>query len=290
MSGKTVFGNEGSDAQYAKQLDLDETDVEIVEDVVEAQYVLQPSVEQEIQAKVDQNHPDAQITGLTLEAEERLDAREMEIRRTRQRMDRHVDSTREQRTRRVARAGSIERRREFKKRAASVDPWAGPDIEDARAQLGREKLGMVNRKAARLAEELNGWSRAAISRRVAERVVSGVEIPTAVMGVFEDFQQSPGQVVPIRAVGGVDHHEVDLEGSVSVLWESTHPAIRQVGLLEDETGQIKFTSWAKSGKPVVREGDQVRFRAVAKSWYQGRCSVALTGRSLVTKLDGGKAE
>ncbi|ELY91957.1 hypothetical protein C485_00400 [Natrinema altunense JCM 12890] len=54
-------------------------------------------------------------------------------------------------------------------------------------------------------------------------------------------------------------------------------AIQQVGLIEDETGRTKFTVWEKSRKTVVREGQTVRFRAIKKNWYQGRCSLAITG-------------
>jgi hypothetical protein len=95
---------------------------------------------------------------------------------------------------------NAERRYEVAKRAASVDRWADPNIEDPRAQLSRGQLGEVN---------------------------------------------------------------------------------RQVGLLEDSSGRIKFTSWRKSGQPIVREGERVRLRAVAKNWYEGRCSVALTGKTRV---------
>jgi len=148
-------------------------------------------------------------------------------------------------------------------------------------------LGEVNREAARLAGELPGWSRAAISRLVAQRVVDGEDIVHAVMAVFEALRDAPGQVIPIQSVGEVNRAEVDIEGVVVVLWEPTHQAIAQVGLLEDETGTVKFTVWRKSSQPEVREGECVRMRSVAKSWYQGQVSVALTGRSQLTVLEDG---
>src|SRR6056297_1442428 len=188
MSGKNVHSSKFSEEQGAETVDLDVRDAvdeEFEADVVTDAFEGRPSVRQVIQAKVDTNHPDAQVRGLTLEAEERLEAREAEITRTHQRYDRYQGSDREARTQRVARAGSCERRRAFGKRAASVSPWADPDREDPRAQLEREQLGEVNREAARLAGELPGWSRAAISRLVAQRVVDGVDIVHAVMAVFE---------------------------------------------------------------------------------------------------------
>jgi len=49
----------------------------------------------------------------------------------------------------------------------------------------------------RLAEKLDGWSRAAIGRRLGEAVVGGKDTMSAVVGVFEELQTAPGQVVPI---------------------------------------------------------------------------------------------
>jgi len=38
-------------------------------------------------------------------------------------------------------AGSAERRAEFQKRAASVNPWTDPERDDPRAELTQEQLG-----------------------------------------------------------------------------------------------------------------------------------------------------
>ncbi|MFD1588132.1 DNA-binding protein [Halorientalis brevis] len=238
---------------------------------------LRPTVELESQGKVDTNHPEAQPESMTLEGQERFEAREQEIRRTRQRLDRRLDSDREHRTRRVAADGGVERRREFQERAASVAPSQGPD--DPRTRLSQTQLAAVNQKAARLDDELDGWTRAAISRRLAKRVVDGADVQSAALKVVEACQKEPGTVIPIRAVSEVDRARVSIEGRVSTLWESSHPAIRQVGLIEDDTDRIKWTSWAASRMPIVEEGDTVLLRNVAKNWYQGRCSVALTGDS-----------
>jgi ssDNA-binding replication factor A large subunit len=74
---------------------------------------------------------------------------------------------------------------------------------------------------------------------------------------------------------------VSVSGKVVQLWEPGHPAIQDVGLIADESGQIKFTIWTKSRCCAVKEGEQVRFRAAARNWYRGRCSLALTGESRV---------
>jgi len=268
MSSQYVVGEEVSDEQ-------------IVEDEAREMRVEQrASVEQEIQAKVDQNHPDTK--GLTLEAEERMRAREEEIGRTRTRYDSRQDSGREARTRRRAREGSKERREEFQVRAASVEPWADPEREDPRVELEREQLAEVNREAKRLAERLEGWSRAAVSKCLAERVAEGASLWSAAVGVFEDLQTGPGQVIPIASLADVDRGEVSIRGEIKVLWENSSSKIAQVGLIEDESGTTKFTSWAKSGQPEVREGEEVILRGVKKSWHEGRVSVAVTGWSEIS--------
>jgi len=96
MSSKPTIGNEVSVDEQTEE--RSEDGFEIVEETPE----LRPTVEHEIQAKVDTNHPDATPEGLTLVAEERMEAREMEIERTQGRFDRRKDSDRELRTRRVA--------------------------------------------------------------------------------------------------------------------------------------------------------------------------------------------
>jgi len=276
MSSKRTFGNERSVAQEREQ----DTRFEVADEPE-----LRASVEQDTQAKVDHSDDewvdDGRLFGQTLRAEEEMAAREWEIERTQRRMDDRQRSDREARTRRVASRGSAERRRAFGKRAASVDPKADPDRADPRERLSCEMLGAVNEEATRLADELDGWTRAAISRRLAERVDASGSLLSAVVGVVEEAKTARGTVVPIGELEEVYREEVSIEGTVRTLWEPGHRSISQVGLIEDESGTTKFTAWTRSKVPLVEEGERVRFRGVKKSWYQGRCSVALTGDSLV---------
>ena len=228
---------------------VDEDGFELVDETPQ----FRPTIEQEMQAKVDANHPDARPFGLTLEAEERLEAREWEIERTRSRADARQESSREERTMEVAEAGSRERGRDFWKRAGSVDKWKHPDEPDPRELLRRDELVAVNREAARLERKLRGWTRAAISRKLAERVADGRSVMSAVLGVFEELQTAPGQVIPIEKVGVVRRQGVSVEGTVAMLWAPSHSAIQQVGLIEDETGRIKFTVWKRSNQTMVGE-------------------------------------
>ncbi|WP_266081537.1 DNA-binding protein [Haladaptatus caseinilyticus] len=283
MSSKQTIDQRVSVDEQAIECDEAEQ-YEVVEETPE----LQPSVAQTIQGKVDTNHPDGVGRGLTLAAEERLVAREMEITRTRERWDRAQDSEREAQCRRVAVEGSQERRCAFQERAASVDPWCDPERGDPREELAQEQLAAVNKQAMRLTTKIDEWSRAAISRRLAERVVDGTSVMSAVVGVYEELRTAPGQVISIADVQDVNRKEVSIEGQVTQLWTPGSPKIQQVGLIEDDSGRIKFTVWRASQKTMVEEGERVQLRSVATNWYEGRVSVAVTGWSDIHSLERGR--
>ncbi|GAA5434829.1 hypothetical protein Hjap01_04321 [Haloarcula japonica] len=156
---------------------------------------------------------------------------------------------------------------------------ADPERDDPRVELSQDELATVNTEADRLATRVDGWSRAAVSRRLAEAVVDGTDITSAVVRVFEELQTAPGGTVPIDALEDVDRKEVSVEGRIEVLWDSDSPAIAQVGLIADESGKTKVTIWEKSNAPWIEEGEQVRIHGAAKNWYDGRISLAVTGWS-----------
>ncbi|WP_324759499.1 DNA-binding protein [Haloarcula montana] len=246
------------------------------------QVELRPSVVQERQATVDTNHFEACGRGLTLEAEERLAAREAEIERTRRRWDHRQDSDREVRTRTRVEAGQQARRQAFGKRAASVDPWVDPERGDPRAEMAQAELAAVNEQAARISRRVRtGATPAALSKRLARRLADGADLVDASVAVTETEWLAPGTVVPIGKLDEVNRQEVCIEGRIATLWKPSTRAISQVGLIEDESGTTKFTVWRASNQPRVRDGKRVRFRSVATSWYEGRISVALTGWSRI---------
>ena len=270
--------------EKADEQAVDEDGFPVVDETPE----FKAAVIQETQAKVDANHPDGiadtsedRIHGVTLEQEERIQAREDELERISAKAEFGMQEGREERTRAIAAKRSTERRVEFQKRAASVNPMADPERDDPRAELSQEQLAAVNEQTMRLDERLDGWSRAAIGRRLGEAVVGGKGLMSAVVEVSEELQTAPGQVVPIGKLEDIDREEVSIEGRVEVLWESDSPAIQQVGLIQDESGKTKFTSWVASNQPKVGEGERVRLHGVVKNWYDGRVSVALTGWSTV---------
>ncbi|WP_158055607.1 DNA-binding protein [Halorussus halophilus] len=281
------------DAQAFEQTDeqAGEDEFETVTETPE----LRATVQMETQAKVDTNHPgglletsDERMAGVTLEQEERIRAREAELEYISAKAKLGTQDGRAERTRDEVADGSAERRAEFQKGAASVDKWADPDKRDPREELTQGELASVNEQTVRLHEKLAGWSRAAISRRLAERMVDGVDLTSAVVGVFEELQTAPGHVIPIGKLEEVSRKEVSIEGTVVELWEPSSAAIAQVGLIEDESGRTKFTSWTKSNPKHVSEGERVCIRGAARNWYNGRVSLAVTGWSTIQFPERGR--
>ncbi|ELZ32042.1 OB-fold nucleic acid binding domain protein, partial [Halogeometricum pallidum JCM 14848] len=139
--------------ENADEAAVDEDGFEVVDETPK----FQATVQMETQAKVDANHPDGivdssdeRIYGATLEQEERIRAREAELERISAKAELGTQDGREKRTREVAAKRSAERRREFQKRAASVDQWADPGRDDPRAELSQEQLAAVNTQSMRL--------------------------------------------------------------------------------------------------------------------------------------------
>jgi len=183
---------------------------------------------------------------------------------------------------------SVERRAEFQKRAASMNPMADPDRDDPRAELTQEQLTAMNTQSMRLAEKLDGWSRAAIGRRLGEAVVGGKDLKSAVVQVFEDLQTARKTVIPIRKLEDVNRKEVSIEDRVETLWESDSSAIAQVGLIADDSGKTKVTNWKASDAPWIEESEQVRIHKAARNWYKGRVSLAVTGWNTVMFTERGR--
>ncbi|GGL41001.1 DNA-binding protein [Halarchaeum grantii] len=266
--------------EKADEQAVDEDGFPVVDETPE----FEAAVEQETQAKVDANHPDGiadtsedRIHGVTLEQEERIRAREAELERISAQAELGTQEGREQRTREVV------------SEQCGRDEPAPAERTDPREMLTQDELAAVNEQAMRISDEVQGgWSRAVVAKQLAEKVQRGRDVTKAVLETLEELKAAPGAIVPIADVPDVPVGEVTVEGTVSELWDPSSPAIAQVGLIEDESGRTKFTIWERSNQPVVREGQTVRFRAAAKNWYEGRCSIALTGWSRVEFPERGR--
>ncbi|MFC6784918.1 DNA-binding protein [Halobaculum halobium] len=259
--------------EKADEQAVDEDGFPVVDETPE----FEAAVEQETQAKVDANHPDGiadtsedRIHGVTLEQEERIRAREAELERISAQAELGTQDGREQRTREVV------------SEQCGRDEPAPAERTDPREKLTQEELAEVNEQAMRISDEVQGgWSRSVVAKQLAEKVQRGRDVTKAVLETLEELKAAPGAIVPIADVPDVPVGEVTVEGTIETLWEPSSSSIQQVGLIADDSGKIKFTCWEKSGQTVVREGQKVRFRAAAKNWYEGRCSIALTGWSRI---------
>ena len=233
---------------------------------------------------MDANHPDGiadtsqdRIHGVTLEQEERIRAREAELERISAQAELGTQDGREQRTREVV-----------SEQCGRDEPAPG-EGRDPGEMLRKEEPGAVKEQGMGIRDEgQGGGSRGVVGNQLAEKVKRGRDVRKAVLETLEELKAAPGAIVPIADVPDVPVGEVTVEGTVSELWDPSSPAIAQVGLIEDESGRTKFTIWEKSGKTVVREGQTVRFRAVKKNWYQGRCSLAITGWSRIEFPERGR--
>jgi len=286
MASKQAFGNEISVDEQAlehkRAAERDEEGFEVVDETPD----LRATVQQEKQAKVDSNHPDGMVqdfSHLPLAQEERIRAREAELERISSQAELGTQDGRAERTREVV-TEQFRRTR----RVNSEDP-STDETPDPREELSRDDLATVNREAHRIAEKIeNGPSRAAVSRLLADKVVNGQEMTDAVFDTLEAVKQMPGVIIPIEEVPDVPGDEVSVSGEIVQLWRSSSSAISQVGLIADESGKIKFTSWSKSDQKGVREGDRVQIKHAKKNWYQGRCSIALTYDSRIVFPERGR--
>ncbi|MDH7597298.1 MAG: replication protein A [Methanothrix sp.] len=78
---------------------------------------------------------------------------------------------------------------------------------------------------------------------------------------------------------------VDLEAKVLSLFDSPSPAISQAGILGDDTGNIRFVKWAKSGQPDLVEGRSYLLRNLVTDEFQGRFSVKINRNTEITELE-----
>jgi len=126
--------------EKADEQAVDEDGFPVVDETPE----LEAAVEQETQAKVDANHPDGiadtsedRIHGITLEQEERIQAREAELECISAQAELGTQDRREQRTREVV------------SEQCGRDEPASAERTDPREKLTQEELAAVNERASR---------------------------------------------------------------------------------------------------------------------------------------------
>ncbi|WP_330632774.1 replication factor A [Halocatena halophila] len=89
------------------------------------------------------------------------------------------------------------------------------------------------------------------------------------------------------SVGSIDEDEqwVDVRVKVVELWEPRSDAIAQVGLLGDESGRIKFVSFATSELEELEEESVYDLSNVVTDEYEGQYSIKLNRTTSITELE-----
>lgn len=96
---------------------------------------------------------------------------------------------------------------------------------------------------------------------------------------YKQFE-SVTKIEQIQAAGSW----VDLKAKVVELWLPENPAIKQVGLLGDETGVIKFISWIKANLPPLEEGKCYYIKRAVSDEWQGKFSVKFNKNTKIKEI------
>ena len=82
-----------------------------------------------------------------------------------------------------------------------------------------------------------------------------------------------------------DGQWIDVKGKIVQLWENTSESISQIGLIGDETANIKFIKWARAEIPVdVVEGRNYIFRNAVTSEWNGKLEITLNKTSSIEEI------
>lgn len=122
-------------------------------------------------------------------------------------------------------------------------------------------------------------ARSTVLRNVASR--EGVEVPELLEG---GGGQGETQKVKISEIDEPDQF-VTLEAKVERLWDNDTDSISQVGVLEDETGTIKFKTWEKSQKPLLTPEEVYRLEGVATDEWQDDLEVSINSQTNIEMID-----
>ena len=103
----------------------------------------------------------------------------------------------------------------------------------------------------------------------------------------EDYYGTPQGAASSTQIADINQSEqwINLRAKVVQLWDSTSPAIDQVGLIGDETGTIKFVKWTKSNLPALEEGKSYSLENMTTDEWEGRFSVKMNRTTRIQELD-----
>ncbi len=141
-----------------------------------------------------------------------------------------------------------------------------PDLEEGHCYLLKSVV----------TSEWNGRYEVTINKNtVVEEIFD--DIPASIPDPSESSQVS---VADINA----NNQWVDLRIKVVQLWDNTHESISQVGLIGDETGNIKFVKWARDSIPDLEEGHCYLLKSVVSNEWNGRFGINLNKNTVVEEI------
>ena len=233
---------------------------------------------------------DEDLTGLPLEAQERLHGLREERKRQREKaLAAHITGIdRETRRRDELLTEYHERRADYNDRVIGDNIHSYDPFE----HLDEEASHRVHEAADRITDRLvTPPNKAILEHRLGSKVVRGQDLFTAQSNVLDELYQEAGVIQPISSVPVIPSKynvEADIQGTVTRLWQPKSRTQQQVGLIEDDTGTIKFTVWTKSNQgTILHEGDTVRVVAGKVGKYQGQATLAADSETRITVIEAG---
>lgn len=234
---------------------------------------------------------DEDLTGLPLEAQERLHGLREERKRQREKaLAAHVVGI-ERETR--CREELVEEREERRSKRNERVLGEGIIYNNAFENIDDDEAGAVREAAARIEDHLiTGPGDEVLRHLVARKVRSGQDVYTAQSNTLDQLYQEAGVIQPISSVPIIPSKynvEADIQGEVTTLWQPKSRSQQQVGLIKDDAGDtIKFTVWTRSRQGVIlHEGDLVRIRAGKVGKYQGQATLAADSETRIEVLERG---
>ncbi|MDS0261949.1 hypothetical protein NDI56_21310 [Haloarcula sp. S1CR25-12] len=233
---------------------------------------------------------DEDLTGLPLEAQERLHGLRSERKRQREKAlaAAVIGIDREARRRDELLDEQRNRREDYLDRVLG----AGLTRYDPFERLDGGTAATVRETAAKLSDRLlTGPTLEALEHRLAGKVLGGQSLYTAMSNLQDECFQEAGVIQPIATVPVIPSKynvEADIQGEVTTLWQPKSSSQQQVGIIKDDTGTIKFTIWTRSGQDVIlHEGDLVRIVAGKVGKYNDQATLAADSETLITIIDRG---
>lgn len=108
----------------------------------------------------------------------------------------------------------------------------------------------------------------------------GVDVNTLLDG------ESDGEIPEVQ-ISEIDEPDqfVTVEVEVADIWDNDTDVLSQVGLVQDNSGRVKFKTWEKSQKPLLTEGQTYRLERVATDEYQGNMEISVNSETNVEMID-----